>query len=170
MPRWRVVFAALVALAAWARCDECPLERWTLDERQNRSHVVFTAVVESCAVDNEPDDAELCHRRLLAPDEQLSLAVRIKKVFKGLTRQWEGRLVRVDNIRDRRLCPSRVRLRDTRIFLANYADHEQELAAFDPSITSLRLQLNSSLITVSLRHLQQLRAFTKGIYLFQSKV
>lgn len=172
MPRWPVVLAALVALAAWARCDtgECPLERWTLDERQNRSQVAFTAVVESCADDDEQDDVERCQRRLLQPDGQLSLGVRIKKVFKGLSRQWEGRAVRVDGVRDRRLCPSRVRLRDTRIVLADYADHEQAVVAFHPSASStLRLRLNSSLVTVSLRHLQQLRAYTKGIFLIKVK-
>lgn len=141
----------------------CSLEKWTLEERQNRSQVVFTAVIESTV-----------------RDEDAVIDVRVKKVFKGLDRGWEGRLVRVEGLSDPALCPSRVRLRDTRIFLANRpprVNHtsgplEDDLTAdhliddeSSPSITpsSIRLRLNSSLISVSLRHLQQLRAFTQGI-------
>lgn len=170
----------------------CPLEKWSLEERQNRSQVVFTAVIESCqtsesgSVDGETveDDQELCQRYLMQQsqdqpivgDPNLAINVRIKKVVKGLDRMWEGRRVRVEGLRDPRICPSRVRLRDTRIFLASYVnqpvsstihDDDETLAPVhhQPPIDSaapIRLRLNSSLMSVSLRHLQQLRAFTKG--------
>ena len=169
----------------------CPLEKWSLEERQNRSQVVFTAVIESCqtsesgAMDGETveDDQELCQRYLMQQsqdhpiisDPNLAINVRIKKVVKGLDRMWEGRRVRVEGLRDPRICPSRVRLRDTRIFLASYVnqpmssihDDDETLAPVHnhPPIDSaapIRLRLNSSLMSVSLRHLQQLRAFTKG--------
>ncbi|EFX72772.1 hypothetical protein DAPPUDRAFT_254087 [Daphnia pulex] len=169
----------------------CPLEKWSLEERQNRSQVVFTAVIESCqtsesgSVDGETveDDQELCQRYLMQQsqdqpivgDPNLAINVRIKKVVKGLDRMWEGRRVRVEGLRDPRICPSRVRLRDTRIFLASYVnqpmsstihDDDETLAPVhhQPPIDSaapIRLRLNSSLMSVSLRHLQQLRAFTK---------
>ncbi len=134
----------------------CPLEKWSLEERHNRSQVVFTAVIES----EETTD---------------SIDVRVKKVFKGLDRLWEGRLVRVEGLRNPALCPSRVRLRDTRIFLASHPDVNQTSVTSPPDesdplsdhhpevLAAIRLRLNSSLISVSLRHLQQLRAFSKGI-------
>lgn len=170
----------------------CPLEKWSLEERQNRSQVVFTAVIESCqtsesgSIDGETveDDQEICLRYLMQQsqdqpivgDPNLAINVRIKKVVKGLDRMWEGRRVRVEGLRDPRICPSRVRLRDTRIFLASYVnqpvsstihDDDETLAPVhhQPPIDSaapIRLRLNSSLMSVSLRHLQQLRAFTKG--------
>ncbi|XP_046437323.1 agrin-like isoform X5 [Daphnia pulex] len=171
----------------------CPLEKWSLEERQNRSQVVFTAVIESCqtsesgSIDGETveDDQELCQRYLMQQsqdqpivgDPNLAINVRIKKVVKGLDRMWEGRRVRVEGLRDPRICPSRVRLRDTRIFLASYVnqpvsptilDDDETLAPVhhQPPIDSaapIRLRLNSSLMSVSLRHLQQLRAFTKDV-------
>ena len=167
----------------------CPLEKWSLEERQNRSQVVFTAVIESCqrsdsGIDGETvdDDQELCQRYLMQQlqdhtiisDPNLAINVRIKKVVKGLDRMWEGRRVRVEGLRDPRICPSRVRLRDTRIFLASYVNqpmssiHDDETLApvhdhqTIDSAAPIRLRLNSSLMSVSLRHLQQLRAFTKG--------
>lgn len=170
----------------------CPLEKWSLEERHNRSQVVFTAVVESCLNsasqlhnsvddnngDDDIDDAsasdqqqELCQRSLSQQsaaaetgEPHLALVVRVKKVFKGLDRHWEGRLVSVDGLRDPRLCPSRVRLRDTRIFLASYAAHQSGAgdSVDGPRQAGVRLRLNSSLVAVSLRHLQQLRALTKG--------
>lgn len=167
--------------ADWA----CPLEKWSLEERQNRSQVVFTAVIESCqtGVDGETidDDHELCQRYLtqqsqdhaIVSDPDVVINVRIKKVVKGLDRMWEGRHVLVEGLRDPRICPSRVRLRDTRIFLASYVnqpmssdddevlDHVHDHQPID-SAGPVRLRLNSSLMSVSLRHLQQLRSFTKG--------
>lgn len=168
----------------------CPLEKLSLEERQNRSQVVFTAVIESCqrsdsGIDGETvdDDQELCQRYLMQQpqdhtiisDPNLAINVRIKKVVKGLDRMWEGRRVRVEGLRDPRICPSRVRLRDTRIFLASYVnqpmssihDDDETLAPVHDhqtidSAAPIRLRLNSSLMSVSLRHLQQLRAFTKG--------
>lgn len=158
----------------------CPLEKWSLEERQNRSQVVFTAVIESCQTDSV-DDQDVCQRNLLeTADPTLALYVRIKKVVKGLDRPWEGRLVRVEGLRDPRICPTRVRLRDTRIFLASYVNQPSTGETVDPttinhnqqphqeidSATIIRLRLNSSLMAVSLRHLQQLRAFTKGSFSF----
>jgi hypothetical protein len=149
-------------------------------------------VIESCqtsesgSIDGETveDDQEICLRYLMQQsqdqpivgDPNLAINVRIKKVVKGLDRMWEGRRVRVEGLRDPRICPSRVRLRDTRIFLASYVnqpvsstihDDDETLAPVhhQPPIDSaapIRLRLNSSLMSVSLRHLQQLRAFTKG--------
>lgn len=172
--------------ADWA----CPLEKWSLEERQNRSQVVFTAVIESCqtAVDAGQavdDDHELCQRYLtqqshdhvIVSDADVAINVRIKKVVKGLDRMWEGRRVLVEGLRDPRICPSRVRLRDTRIFLASYVNQpmsSDDDEAMDPvhdhrpidSAEPVRLRLNSSLMSVSLRHLQQLRAFNKGSCLF----
>lgn len=166
--------AAAAASGDWP----CPLEKWSLEERHNRSQVVFTALIESCETNDLHDDQEVCQRHLLqqADDANLVLNVRVKKVVKGLDRLWEGRLVRVEGLRDPRICPSRVRLRDTRIFLASYvnqasadeetvtteADHHQHV----DSAAVVRLRLNSSLMAVSLRHLQQLRAFTKGSRFF----
>uniref|UniRef100_A0A0P5B1H8 Agrin n=1 Tax=Daphnia magna TaxID=35525 RepID=A0A0P5B1H8_9CRUS len=169
--------------ADWA----CPLEKWSLEERQNRSQVVFTAVIESCqtAVDAGQavdDDHELCQRYLtqqshdhaIVSDADVAINVRIKKVVKGLDRMWEGRRVLVEGLRDPRICPSRVRLRDTRIFLASYVNQpmsSDDDEAMDPvhdhrpidSAEPVRLRLNSSLMSVSLRHLQQLRAFNKDV-------
>lgn len=166
----------------------CPLEKWSLEERQNRSQVVFTAVIESCQKcdSTDPVDDAICQRNLLQPTEtadlNLALMVRIKKVVKGLDRPWEGRLVRVEGLKDPRICPSRVRLRDTRIFLASYVNQPSTDDLVDPTrldhhqhdhqniesatIAIIRLRLNSSLMAVSLRHLQQLRAFTKGSFSF----
>lgn len=153
----------MLLLGSWATVitldsnNDCPLEKWSLEERHNRSQVVFTAVIES----EETTD---------------SIDVRVKKVFKGLDRLWEGRLVRVEGLKNPALCPSRVRLRDTRIFLASHPDVNQTSSVTTPPdesdplsdhhpevLTGIRLRLNSSLISVSLRHLQQLRAFSKGI-------
>ena len=165
----------------------CPLEKWSLDERQNRSQVVFTGVIESCQTSDsiDGDDQEVhCQRNLAQPadtaDPNLALNVRIKKVVKGLDRVWEGRLVQVEGLKDPRICPSRVRLRDTRIFLASYVRQpsadDETATPVDPTDTLhydhrhvdspavIRLRLNSSLMAVSLRHLQQLRAFTKGSF------
>lgn len=165
----------------------CPLEKWSLDERQNRSQVVFTGVIESCQTSDsiDGDDQEVhCQRNLAQPadtaDPNLALNVRIKKVVKGLDRVWEGRLVQVEGLKDPRICPSRVRLRDTRIFLASYVRQpsadDETATPVDPADTLhydhrhvdspavIRLRLNSSLMAVSLRHLQQLRAFTKGSF------
>lgn len=163
----------------------CPLEKWSLEERQNRSQVVFTGVIESCQTSDsiDGDDQELhCQRNLAhSSDPNLALNVRIKKVVKGLDRVWEGKLVPVEGLKDPRICPSRVRLRDTRIFLASHVNQPSgdEAAAPDAAATDppapydhqhvdpsglIRLRLNSSLMAVSLRHLQQLRAFTKGSF------
>ena len=139
----------------------CPLEKWSLEERQNRSQIIFTGVIESCDsatsttdVPTESDSA--CQSN----ESDLRLSVRVKKVFKGLERQFEGRLVSVFGLKDLRLCPSRIRLRDTRIFLVNTLsdndDHHQwqMLAAQlgGSSSAMIQLRLNSSLMAVSLRH------------------
>ena len=145
----------------------CSLEKWTLEERQNRSQIIFTGVIESCdspsTKSQRPDEPESdsgCHSN--EPD--LRLIVRVKKVFKGLQRLFEGRLVSVFGLKDPRLCPSRIRLRDTRIFLVDTvtSDNNQQTSSAEVDNSIIRLRLNSSLLAVSLRHLQQLRAFTKG--------
>ena len=174
---------------------DCLLEKWSLEERQNRSQVVFTAVIESCSnskadESTEPIDErhqEVCQRNLQQQsietadsDDGLALLVRMKKIVKGLDRKWEGRLVRVEGLGDPRICPSRVRLRDTRIFLTSYVNQASNVETVDPSDhrdvdhhhqsyhanSVIRLRLNSSLMAVSLRHLQQLRAFSKGSFRF----
>lgn len=142
--------------------SDCALEKWSLGERHNRSQVIFTAVVESCL----PAAGDGCQSAETAD-------VRVKKVFKaegGPAIDWEGRLVRVEGLRDPALCPSRVRLRDTRIFMTSRLNESHEnspalhgLESDPDNAVLIRVRLNSSLIAVSLRHLQQLRSFTKGI-------
>ena len=148
-----LAMAAAVSPDAMNQTGDCLLEKWSLEERHNRSQVIFTAVVESCL----PASADGC-------SSAESLDVRVKKAFKdegaGPPLEWEGRLVRVQGLRDPALCPSRVRLRDTRIFLASRVAATNESGLPDEPI--IRVRLNSSLIAVSLRHLQQLRSFTKG--------
>ena len=145
----------------------CSLEKWTLEERQNRSQIIFTGVIESCdspsSTKQRPDEPEN-DAGCQSNEPDLRLIVRVKKVFKGLQRLFEGRLVSVFGLKDPRLCPSRVRLRDTRIFLVDIvtSENNQQTPTAEVDNSIIRLRLNSSLLAVSLRHLQQLRAFTKG--------
>ena len=45
----------------------CPLEKWSLDERQNRSQVVFTGVIESCQTSDSIDGDDQEGRQRTGP-------------------------------------------------------------------------------------------------------
>jgi Agrin NtA domain len=156
-----------------AQSDGCQLERnWSLEQRLNRSQIIFTAVVEayhpsrpnrhafhhhrSVNVIQHGRDAEPMTGQAARHDAaDLSLMVRVKKIIRG-DRRLENRSVQVRGLRDPRLCHSQVRPGDTRIFLADVDGVD------GPSDGRLRLKLNSSLIPVTLRNLQKIRASVQG--------
>ena len=155
-----------------AQSDACQLERnWSLEHRLNRSQIIFTAVVEayhpsrtnrhafqhhrSVNVIQHGRDAEPMTGQTARHDAaaDLSLTVRVKKIIRG-DRRLENRSVQVRGLRDPRLCPSQVRPGDTRIFLADVDVVDGD--------GRLRLKLNSSLLPVTLRNLQKIRASVQG--------
>lgn len=151
---WAVIAVSGTADDASPRSDSstCPLEKGSLEERESLSQVVFTGVVETVI---DADSAD----------------VRIRKIFKGLAKDGEGKVVRVTGLEDPQLCPNRVRQRDTRIFLANLVDSTSPIVWDEDVPHPVRLQLSSSLVPVRLRYLQLLREVTdvnKGMKLIKS--
>jgi len=139
---------------------KCHLENWSLEERVQHSQLVFTAVIHSVWSPVGPKNdtwSSVGHEVSNAIDENilaLVLNVRVKRVLKG-SRWLEDQLVQVEGFNDQRLCPtSRVRLRDTRIFLVNYASAMLR--------APVRVRLNSSLVPVTLRNLQRIRSYVRG--------
>ena len=124
---------------ALAGAHQCHAEKWSLEQRVERCQSVFTAVIDSMTSSmTNAIDADV-----------LLLTVRVKRVLKGRP-ALQDRLVHVEGLAQRRLCTSRVRLGDSRVFLVDYTADPQ------------RVRLNSSLVPVTLRNLHKIRAYTRG--------
>ena len=162
------IAAALLLFSEIAMSDteadlKCPPE--TVEQREKDSQMVFTAVIElyECTLLTNAIDQELWNHNLYDIDDvQLVLNVRVKKVIKG-DRHLENGSLLVQGFKDPRLCPSRARLRDTRIFFVNHLNE----TAGDGRFT---VRLNSSLLPVSLSNLQKIRAAVKGIVFLKTEI
>ena len=159
---WSVQLLLLwtITLAITQVATKCNLENWSLEQRVQHSQLVFTAVIHSVwspTGQNNDTWSSVGYDVSNAIKEDIDtlvLNVRVKRVIKG-SRRLEDQLVQVEGFNDRLLCQvSRVRLRDTRIFLVNYTP-----TMLRPPV---RVRLNSSLVPMTLRNLQRIRSYTRG--------
>ncbi|GFQ84019.1 ntA domain-containing protein [Trichonephila clavata] len=118
-------------------CQPCE-ETKTLNEREEQADVVFTGTVEKI------------YRK--SPDRSFILdynaVVFVKRVLKG-DRKLQNNAVVVSGLGNRLICQGIVKERDTRIFLVTEMDN-----GF--------LQLNSSLLRISIPNLDLIDAVIKG--------
>ena len=160
---WSVKFLLLLwtsTITITKVATKCHLENWSLEQRVQHSKLVFTAVIHSVwspSGQNNDTWSSTGHDVSNAIEEDIDavvLNVQVKRVLKG-SRRLEDQLVQVEGFNDQRLCPaSRVRLRDTRIFLVNHASAILRVP--------VRVRLNSSLVPMTLRNLQRIRSYTQG--------
>lgn len=119
------------------RCREAEIEK-----REETANIIFTGTVKTIVHDNElhKDKAE----------------VEVKRILKGANSLFtlpalvERNTVIVDGIGDPRICDSRARKYDSRIFLVNRAP-------------SGELRLNSSLVRLTLSNLDHAEAAIRGV-------
>ncbi|KAI1305882.1 hypothetical protein HDE_01270 [Halotydeus destructor] len=99
-----------------------------LERREEDASLVFTGTVEKV------------YRHTGHPGHYRGL-VRVKRVIKGM-KQYQGNRVIVEGFGSQKICVADVKEKDSRIFLANLANHG-------------RLKLNSSLIRVNRKNLRK---------------
>ena len=121
------------------------IEKKSSNEKRRSAELVFTGRVEWFNFNNEKGDKKGKNRRMRRQREILA-GISVKTILRG-GKELEGRVVKMEGFNNSKVCHSKIRVKDSRIFFASKGTHGNILLHSSPLRMTLKnLQLTEHLV------------------------